>query len=261
MGMKRIIALIVGQILFITASLNIYAQITSVQTTKFSDLTLEISLTKQSFVKLEPIPIIFKLSNNTNQTITGRISLRFTSNYLEILVQNPNGEIKKITPLSLNRVYSVSKDSTIPPGSQGQHTELLKLDLNRHFPTVGNYKLQAVLRGRNEQEAIRTNWLPITITEPQGANFAAYKFLKQGTDVAKLYESPETDQQWNFFEAFAASYPDSPYTNYLRFNLAEHYLWKGEDKKARELLEKLKLGKDFVFSAKVDEYLRKLNTK
>lgn len=248
--MKRKIELIVAIIVFIVSNYNIYAQNSSAQVGKFADLTLKISSTKSSFNKLEPIPIVFELSNRTTQNIFGHGTFYFSSNYVEVFVQNEAGEAQKIKPLSSYRGRFIGEESSINSGARIEHTELLILELEKYFPTAGNYKLQAVFRSKKSIESIKTNWLSITINRPQGADLAAYEFFKQGIDTSRVYESIENDEQLNFLETFVINYPNSPYTDYLKFIVAEKYLYKSEHKKAKEMLEKLINNKDFIFAQK-----------
>ncbi len=240
---------------------NILAQGSSTPDGRFSDLTVEISSTKQTFIPLEPIPIVFRLANNTNIPIRGHSSFRFSSNFVELFVRNHQGIVRKIEPLSLNRIFSVGKEVLFPSGATVQQSELLKLELNRHFPSTGNYTLQAVFRSRSGADTIKSNWLAISISELQGANLAAYEYLKQGTDISKGFNIPETVEQATFFESFVSSFPDTPYSSYIQVNLAGYYYWNGDFEKARSNLQKLKTLKNFVLASRVLELQREIEAK
>lgn len=247
-------------LLFLLFAINANAQ-TQTQVGRFSDLSLEITSAKGSYIPLEPIPVIFRLSNNTNQIIRGHATFRFSCNAVEMLVRNPNGQVQKINPLSLFRARCISRDGNIPPRAQTQYTELLTLDLNRYFVSTGTYGLQAVFRSNTGPDIVRSPWLAISITEPQGSNLAAYEFLKQGTDISRAFNRHETEEQRTFFEAFLTNYADTPYAPYIQLNLAEHYMFVGDITNAKTKLEKLRAKKDFVFSSRVTELQKELETK
>jgi len=259
--MKQLLRLVLYICLFLITALNLPAQGSVTKNARFTELSLEIRSTKEVFVQLEPIPIIFKLSNNTNHSILGHGSFRFSSNFVSIFMKSPDGSTQEITPLSLDRILSVGKEVLIPPQTQVERSELLKLDLNRYFTVPGIYKLQALFKSRSGLDVIRSSWLAVTITEPHGANLAAYKFLKQGTNVARVYRMHETDEQRNFFEAFVANYENTLYAPYIQMNLAEYYVFAGDFTNAKTKLEKLKGVKDFVFAPEVVRLIKEVGAR
>ncbi|HMJ08549.1 MAG TPA: hypothetical protein VK468_06070 [Pyrinomonadaceae bacterium] len=242
-------------------SWNVLAQAGPNQTGRFSDLSLKITSPRESYLLLEPIPVIFQLRNNTNGPIAGHGSFRFSCSAVEMFVRNPMGQIQTIRPLSLYKARCVSKDHNIPPRAQTQYTELLNLDLNRYFVSTGIYGIQAVFHSANGPELVRSPWLTISVTQPEGNSLAAYEFLKQGTDLSRVFVRHETEEQRTFFEAFLANYADSPYSPYIRFNLAEYYMFSGDWDKAKAKLNNLSSVEDFVFASKVAEMLKGLETK
>jgi hypothetical protein len=250
-------------VLFLLFALNLGVQTQTQpdQAGRFSDLSLEITSPERSYMLLQPIPVIFRLGNNTNKNISGHATFRFSCNAVEMFVRDPSGHVQKIEPLSLFRARCITRDSNISPRTQIEYTELLSLDLNRYFVSSGNFALQAVLHSNAGPDIVRSPWLTISIDEPQGTDLAAYEFLKEGTDVSRAFNRHETDEQGTFFEAFSANYPDSPYAPYIQYNLAGHYLFVGDFNKAKVKLDKLKSLKYFVFSTRVDEMLKELATK
>ncbi len=234
----------------------------AVESFRFSDLTLRIATTKPAYVLLEPVPLVFELKNNTGGPIRGSASFRFSCSGVKIFVRHPDGEVREVRLLSLFKARCISREGVISPQQAVQDTQILTLDLDRHFPVPGNYGIQAVAHDRSgTPETISSQWITISFHGTEGANHAAYEFLKEGIDVSRLYQLPETDEQRTYFEAFLANFSDSPYAPYIQYNLARYYVLVGDLEKANIKLEKLKSLKDFVLSPQVDELQNELERK
>ena len=54
---------------------------------QFKDLKLQIISPRASLLPLEPVPLIIKLTNTTNQSILGHISIGFSSHKIHIFVR------------------------------------------------------------------------------------------------------------------------------------------------------------------------------
>ncbi len=241
---------------------NIYTQATSTESQSFAKLGLSISTSKTTFVPLEPIPIKFSLRNETDKSISGHASLRFVSNFVEIFLRSagePN--VRKIDPLSRDRVRSIGRNTLIPPGAVIEHTELMSIDLDKYFLNPGVYEMRASFKNRGSSEKIQSDWVTITITEPQGIDRAALEFLKTGPDLSNLYSGNNTEEQKDYLESFLANYAESSYSPYISLRLAGFYVWCGELDKAKPKLNKLKELKNFARANEVDEYLKELERK
>lgn len=207
-------------------------QQTANQELEFSSLSLSISTTRSSFLLNEPIPITLELSNRTGKPILGHGTLRFSSNFVQIYLRTPDGTERQVKPLSPNRIFSVGKDSLIPPGTHVKHTELLGLDLDKHFPLAGNYQIKAVLKSRDGRQFISTDWTTLEISEPEGENLRALEYLRKKTDISRVFSAPETHDSYVVYEDFVNSFPNSQYTLFICRNLAEYYRFKGSGEKA-----------------------------
>src|SRR5687768_9447388 len=120
---RKIEILILSVILVAFGSLAISAQ-QQPALGQFSELTLEMSALKDSFVPLEPIPLRLKLSNRTNKIIGGHGSLHFSEGYMEIFVQTSSGQIRKFDQLAFELVSNIGKLQDIRPQAQTQITQL-----------------------------------------------------------------------------------------------------------------------------------------
>lgn len=230
--MKTWAPTIVIAFVLLTSFVVLSGQQTSGQDLEFSSLSLSVSTTRSSFLLNEPIPITLELSNRTANPIRGHGMLRFSSNFVQIYIRTPDGAEREVKPLSPNRIFSVGKDSLIPPRTHVKHTELLGLDLNTHFPLAGNYQIKAVLKSRDGRQFISTDWTSFEIANPKGENLRALEFLKENTDIARVFSSPKTDVDHVVYEDFVKSFPNTQYTPYICRNLAEYYKFKGSGEKA-----------------------------
>lgn len=239
-------------IIFVISGLQTFAQ-----NGKFSDLTLEILTTQPSFVQLEPIPILFKVSNLTDKNVPSHGTFDFSGGYVQINIRQPNGQIRSINSLSMERARTIAVEKFLPPQSHFEKTQVISLGLNSIFPEVGRYGIQAVFLGKDHQEAIRSAWLNVDILQPTGVNLAALDFLEKQTNIVTVFEEVN-DENIQTLESFISSYPESDYAPYVRFLLANHYLFEEENDKAKTHLVALESKKDFVYSSKVKENLAKV---
>jgi hypothetical protein len=228
---------------------------------QFSELTLEISATKPSFVPLEPIPITLKLSNRTNNIIGGHGSLHFSEGYVDIFVQTSSGQIRKFEQLAFERVSSIGGLQNIKPQARAEVTQVLSMGLDRYLPSPGNYKLRAVLKNRRPGEETRSNWIDIRITEPTDLNLGAYEFLREKPSDAMFLHTISREGSKDALEDFVRRFPNTSYTDYALYLLAEYYFYQNDHGRAKEFLNQLDNKPDFVFADKVDQYLKKLSEK
>lgn len=234
--MKAGFLTIIGISLLLIGISVLSGQQTSNQNLEFSSLSLSISTTRSLFLRNEPIPITLELSNRTDQTVVGHGSMRFSSNFVQIKLRAPDGKEYRVEPLSPNKIFSVGRDSPIPPGTRVTHTELLGLDLGKHFHLVGNYQIKAALRSRDGRQFTYSDWVSVEIAEPEGENLKAFEYLNEMTDIARVFSAPETHANHAIYEDFVKNFPDTQYTPYICLNLAEYYKFKGSNEKASEYL-------------------------
>src|SRR2546429_7526637 len=96
-------------------------------TSSFERLTLRISSNKQSFVKLEPVPVVLTLTNETNYSIQGHHALEFSENQIELFVDDGNGGFKQIRYLSAVRDRTRVWPVLIGAGEKLESKQLLAL--------------------------------------------------------------------------------------------------------------------------------------
>lgn len=224
----------------------------------FEGLSLQISSSKQSFVQLEPIPIIFKLRNNTNREIVGHANFRFSCNTVEIYVRDAQRAERKIKQLSMHRSRCVGTESPIPDGAHIDGFDVLKLDLLRYFDLPGHYQIRAVLKSTTSDANARSGWYDVFITAPLANDLDALTFLKQKTDTGRVFTEIDSKEKEIIFEDFLAKYPDSPYSPYIRLNLAERHTFSGRTQNAVAALEQLQSVENFIYVPRVKELLRSL---
>ncbi|MBK9163080.1 MAG: hypothetical protein IPM21_04085 [Acidobacteria bacterium] len=224
----------------------------------FEGLSLQISSSKQSFVQLEPIPIIFKLRNNTNREIVGHANFRFSCNTVEIYVRDAQRAERKIKQLSTYRSRCVGTESPIPDGAHIDGFDVLKLDLLRYFDLPGHYQIRAVLKSTTSDANARSGWYDVTIAAPLANDLDALTFLQEETDTGRVFSEIDSKEREMIFEDFLAKYPDSPYSPYIRLNLAERHTFSGNRQNALVALEQLESVQNFIYAPRVKELLRSL---
>ena len=99
-------------LIFLKSVVPVTSQVSQAQQSKpevksFTDLTLEISSSKESLLPLQPIPIVIKQSNKTNQPVLGYNSIGFGLSPLYLYVQK-NGTTEKIQISMLSPIQGLS---------------------------------------------------------------------------------------------------------------------------------------------------------
>jgi hypothetical protein len=240
---------------------GLFAQRNEISIGRFTDLSLRLSTTKLRFLPNEPIPVNLELINETRSPILGHSSLRFTSGFVEVKLRNPAGNEREVKPLSLDRVFSVGKESSILPGTHLLYSELLKLDLMRHFPATGIYNMQVEFKSRDRRTSVRSNWINIEIVQPSLVEIEALQFLKKIMDVGTIYTAPNVAKNLESYAIFVERFADTPYTPYIRLHLASYYKLVGLPDKALVQIDALQNLKDFPLSTRVMEIREELMKK
>ncbi|MGI9108237.1 MAG: tetratricopeptide repeat protein [Pyrinomonadaceae bacterium] len=225
----------------------------------FTELTLELSSTKNRFVRLEPIPVTFTLSNQTEKEIRGHASLSLSSLYLDLYIQHNSGEMQKIDGLTKESRYFGVTSSNIRQGERFRRRHLLSLNLDNLFPETGVYRLQVVFQDDSLKEMIKSNIIDINIVEPTGVDLEAFNYLSQ-VDTSDFFEGVTNSSPEKAVE-FVARFGDSSYGPYAIYQLGQFHFLKGDYPEAMRLLGKLAGQSDFVFSDQVLDYLNKSKDK
>jgi len=225
----------------------------------FTELTLELSSAKKRFVRLEPIPVTFSLSNQTEKEIHGHASLSLNSKYLDLYIQYNDGEMQQIeVPAKTLRYFGVTSRN-IKQGERFRQRQLLSLGLDKLFPETGVYRLQVVFRDDNLKEMVKSNIIEINIVEPKGVDLEAFNYLSQ-IDAPDFFEGVTNTTPEKVIE-FVDRFGDSSYAPYAIYQLGQFHFLRGDYPEAARLLGKLAGQSDFVFSDQVSDYLNKSKDK
>lgn len=224
----------------------------------FTDLTLEISLLERRLMPLQPIPLVIKQSNNTNQSVLGYKSIGFFAP-LDLYVQrNGNAQRVKIDQLTLIRGYYAFKNVEIKSGESSEAKEWITLELNKYFPEAGTYELQAVLFNADRTQSIESNTVIIEIQEPSGVNRNAYNLIKNSSFQNYLFSGAEFNKVKNTLETITTRFPDSAYAKNSFFLSGEIYFHRKQYPKALVNLLRLENDNSFIFADKVKNYLTEI---
>lgn len=226
----------------------------------FSELTLEISAKKNRFVRLEPVPVTFTLSNQTEKEIRGHAALSLNSKYLDLYMQYNGDEMQKIEYPSKEHRYFGVTSRRIKPRERFRHQHLISLGLDKLFPEAGVYRLQVEFQDDNLKEKIKSNIIEISIVEPTGVDLEAYNYLSTQVDASDFFEGVTRPSPEKVSE-FVARFGDSSYAPYAIYQLGQFHFIKGDYPEATRLLGKLAGRPDFVFSDRVLDYLNKSKDK
>jgi hypothetical protein len=222
----------------------------------FTDLTFEITVPTQTLLPLEPIPIIIKQSNRTNQPVLGYNSISFGRAPIYLYVQKIGGEkrtiISQFTPVKKFIDY---KNIEILPGASYEAKEWITLGLNIDFPESGIYELKAVLANDKRTQVVNSNTLNIEIQEPTGTEREVYNLIRNSSSKEYLFSGVEFDKVKNILEKISTRHPNSIYAKSSFYVLGELYFQRRQYPLALTNLIKLENDSDFIFTEKVINYL------
>jgi hypothetical protein len=235
------------------------AQQSNSQVRPFTDLTFEISVPTQTLLPLQPIPIVLKQSNRTNQAVLGYKSIGFGKIPVYLYVQKSGSDektlISQLTPLSSLTEY---KNIEISPNASYTAKEWITLGLNMDFPEPGTYEIQAVLANADRTQFIESNKVSIEIQEPTGSDREAYNLIKNSPSKEYLFSGAQFNKVKNTLEAITTRFPNSVYAKGSSFVLGEVYFGRKNYSQALLNLLRLENDRDFIFAEKVRNYLAEI---
>ncbi len=203
-------------------------------------LSFEIAGLNSNYVLFEPIPISFKLSNQTNTAILFAATLSLGQN-ITFLVRKEGGEEVRVGPLHDGGM--APRFIPMQPGKYYENQPLLENgNLEATFPNSGRYEVRVEFAYYKdplgqEKEKILSNTIVLNITEPQGIDRQAYEYIKQTIKPAQsrhnVRELVELRQQ------FADNFRNSVYRKYMIVKLAGSYRVLQEYRKAERELCKI----------------------
>lgn len=224
-------------------------------------LTYEVSALQNSYVLREPIPLKFKISNQTS------VPIKFDGFYglgvnVKLLVRD---EDAKENVYELSKYYrdGLTGFHEMLPNKQFEYESLLDGELSEVvFPKPGQYEVKAEYSyntgiERKQPVKILSNSFIVNISEPKGVDKLAYNYLK-GTFETALKKNDKTPlkQLWQYF---VDNFGNSVYGKYMIVELAQIYEGAEDAKALRELCKIYTL--DFFYSKDVKKRLLKINTR
>ena len=255
-----VLALVFLQSIIFIKTQTSQAQQSNPEVRPFTDLTLEISTTKDSLVPLKPIPIIIKQSNKTNQPVFGYDYMRFGYAPLNLYIQKlGDAERKRVVSLTPLRSYiSQYKNIIIPAGDSREWKEWLAFELNQYFPEPGTYQLQMVLLNPGGTQSVKSNTIEIEIKEPIGVDREVYNLIKKYPRPDSLFTGMDFNETKDVLEAIATKFPNNAYAKNSTFLLGQSNFYRKQYTQALGRLMKLENDKDFIFAEKVKKYLKEI---
>lgn len=226
----------------------------------FSTLNFKIVEPRESVLSLQPIPIILRLTNNSNQPALGYETIGFGKSPLYLYVRKSGSDLRVLIK-TLQPIHKLMHYTNVPIDPQESITskDLLTLGLARYFPEPGRYELQASLANSSGTEFIESNTIIIEIREPIGMDRVAHDLIKNSTFQDHIFSGAEFTQVRSTLERIITLYPETPYAHSAAFALAENYFYsRGNRSKALPYLLKLETDEDFIFADKVKKYLTEI---
>lgn len=230
------------------------------QVRPFSDMTLEIALPEQTALALQPIPIIVKQINNTNQPVMGYGEIEFGLTPIAFYVKK-NGSNERVaighqSPV-LQRLVTISRP--VAPGRFSETKGLITMGLKTHFLEPGIYEIQAELSSLGERsQRIQSNKVTVEIKTPTGINSAAYNLIKNSPRPDFFFNGAQFDQLKDILETLTVMHPNTPYAKNSAYVLGRTYFGRKQYQQALINFMRLENDNSFIFREKVREYLREL---
>lgn len=246
--MKRTLISILAVLLVLTVV--VYSQSRQSQAENSGQLTLTIAFPKDRVVLLEPIPIKLSLENRTSSILRQNTPLDLER--IKFSIEKPNG--KTVNPKRLTNTISGIYGGTgdVVAGAKKEITDILQFELLKWFDQPGQYRIRATLP--NGESSVSSDWVTLTVEEPTGADADAFEFVR---DKVVTESDVILSAQPNIKEELLEKFPDSPYSDYVRYSLARWY--ENRDKpKAIELYSKLQSKSGFIYAQEVKDNLKKL---
>jgi len=221
----------------------------------FTDLSLKISVPGRAPLLLQPIPIVLKLNNQTNQPIMGPASVEFNRCRINLYVQKVGSDKREEILLSSYTPFVLFKDVPIPARTDYQAKEWLAVGLNKYFPDAGMYELQAVLTNADGSQQIQSNKIYLQIETPSGIDRDVYQLIKNSKSPDYFFDGGGFKKVKDTLDDIAIRYPNSAYTQGANFMLGKANFYRKDYQKALKHLQKLENDSNFIHNEKVRKHL------
>ncbi len=252
---KKIFIIVGFSTIFVCASLIWFYQlnpiITKAQTQ--ASLKLEILTSQNQYFQLEPIPLRFKLLNQTAVPITWNAFLGIGPD-INLIARAENGTETRWIGKNMSVDAPIMDTEIMQPGINKEEQNLIDESLAKKiFPSPGRYELRVEFvyrkytNGQRQIETIVSNPVTVEIKSPLGINLLAYQYLNtQGliNGGGRLNEIIQAQQY------FVNNFSNSVYWKYVTYDLAKIYMEQKDYVKAeREFYNISDL--NFYYSEKV----------
>ncbi|MGH9948411.1 MAG: hypothetical protein ACRD6X_14620 [Pyrinomonadaceae bacterium] len=210
-----------------------------------SQLTLELSTQKSSYVQLEPVRFGLKLSNPSTQAVKLQ-GILSTGRDLDFFIQPVGGESKNIEGRKMSIATVISSPILLQPGQEVESAAGIdEVSLfEKAFPGPGAYQVRVKFRyekiegDKSSTESVISNPVTVNIEAPKGDDYEAYNYIKNTLEVARDRRVSSEEilvLRQNFVDTFGSSV----YAEKEILELAVTYKHLGQDLKAMRELCKL----------------------
>lgn len=230
-----------------------------------TQLTLEISTSQPKYLQREPIPLNFKLSNQTSVPIKWNGFFKVGGPNINLVTRLQNGsEIRWNGKDYEVETPTVDNEVTQPNKNKEEENLIDENIAEKLFPLLGRYEFRVefvYISAQHDQlqtETIVSNQIIIDIDEPRGNDRKAYDYLKNIYDP--IDESGNINEIMRSRQYFVDNFPNSVYWKYVTYKLATTYFSFGEHEKAE--CEFLKISEiDFYHSKQIEKQFQVLSRK
>lgn len=261
MRRRNLFFVILFSVVYLHSTISILSQSQESNLTArpFTNLTFEIDVPPQTILPLQPIPLIIRQKNMTNEKVLGYKSIGMNKMpfYLQIKKGGSN-QSKTMGDFSQMFAYGSHVNVEIPPNSVIEAKEWLTLGLNVYFPEPGTYEVKAIIRNENRTQFVESNAINIEIQEPTGTDVNVYNLIKTSRFPESLFGGDYFDKTRNTLENISTRFSTSGYSKNAAFVLGEKYFIRREYQKALLNLIRLEDDRNFIFAEKVRHYLAEI---
>lgn len=239
-------------------------QLTPIKAQSQAQLTLMINTSQNKYVQLEPVPLNFRLLNQSTIPITWNGIPMLGGRDIDILARTTNGNEVRWSG-KRNNIDGVVDTEVMQPEKSKETNNLIDEEIaDKLFPQPGRYQVRVefnyldLSNGQQQNITIVSNSILIDIDEARGNNRRAYDYLKQIYKPAN--NGGNITEIIRLQKYFTDNFSNSVYWTYLTYKLANTYLLVGDYEKAEH--EFLKISEiDFYYSKQVEKKFELLSRK
>jgi hypothetical protein len=209
----------------------VLSQITSesqIPTQKFSsgkELTWDVASLKESYLPLEPIQIKFRATNMTNLSTYDYEQTDFV---LYVTRLGKTKKFEQIFPYPHGYLF-IGK---IKSGESKDLYHFFDAKLLEMFPEYGKYDLKFAVPYFDENDKQRKEFpldsFSINITQPTGVDKKSFDFLNKYDNSRFLQGLSQQKNNEVLYRKFVEKYEQTPYWDYVVYNLASLYLSRAD---------------------------------